>query len=462
MKKYISFSRLGFALLAICIACWPVLYNGFPLLAYDSGTYVLTSSNFELQIDRFFSYGIFTALTSFRTSLFGTALFQSLICCWLIYLFVKNVVSVPFNRYVVLLFILIVSGFSTLAWYNAIIMPDIFTGILAMALCIILFGKNSKVEKTILYTVVFFSILIHNSNFILSLVCSLFLIFAGWTLRRRQIRSTGISTLGISVVVYLIVCSTYALNGRGFRFSPSSHMFLISRMAGSGVLDRFLQDNCGHSSYRLCESIGKIKDREIQFLWNDADYLHKSPPEGWLSKEVLDEYNTINRQILSRPRYLGAFIKNCAEVSFIQLGQFDIGDEWDDFKSPGSSPYNNMDTYFHSSMRLLRAARQQNNDINFGRFSSLYLNFYFLLSICLLLCFVVNKNNAVAVNKKWQLILLFMGLYYILNAVITSSLSAFAPRFSARVIWCICLCALGMIGETMYNHVSNKMGKPVK
>src|SRR5690606_14959525 len=103
-----------------------------------------------------------------------------------------------------------------------------------------------------------------------------------------------------------------------------------------------------------------------------------------------------------------------------------------------------------------RNAKQQNNGIDFAGFNAIYFGFYFLLSIALLFCFIVNKNGFVKRNKKWQLILLFIGLYYILNAVITSSLSAYASRFSARIIWCICLCALGMIGETIYHQIAHR------
>src|SRR5690349_1184326 len=93
MKKRITLQRVAFWILLMLIAIWPALYNQFPLVTSDSGSYIFSGIRLTMGIDRPWAYGIYILLTSWGISLWGPVLVQGILFAWLISELCKKVLG---------------------------------------------------------------------------------------------------------------------------------------------------------------------------------------------------------------------------------------------------------------------------------------------------------------------------------------------------------------------------------
>ena len=76
-------------LLGSLIAVSAGVYNGFPLVTSDSGTYINSAINYTVPADRPIVYGLFIRVTSLNFSLWLVIFFQGLLLTWLLLRYVS-------------------------------------------------------------------------------------------------------------------------------------------------------------------------------------------------------------------------------------------------------------------------------------------------------------------------------------------------------------------------------------
>jgi hypothetical protein len=122
-----SLKEAGIILLGTLVLCLPVFYNGYPILTYDSGTYIRSGLSGIVPVDRPLGYGLFIKYTSLSSSLSFTVSSQCLLLSVVLYFFLKNVIreKEKFNLY--FLGILTSLTFLTnIGWCAGQIMADVF------------------------------------------------------------------------------------------------------------------------------------------------------------------------------------------------------------------------------------------------------------------------------------------------------------------------------------------------
>jgi hypothetical protein len=382
-------------------------------------------------IDRPWGYGIYILLTSWDISLWGPVLVQGALFAWLIRELCKKALGDNVSRPAIAIITMLATFGTSAAWFNSQLMADAFTGFLLIAILLLIMGGNSKKKTIFLYLLIFFALLTHTSHIMITLLMSIILFFY---FRRKQLLSyTKIARklFLLSVSSILLICSAYAIGGYGFRLSPVSHMFLISRMAENGILDGYLAEHCPVEHYSLCDYQGQTGDRQWNFMWT-GNFLH-TRENGWINSRK--EYSKIIYGSLMSPKYLGLHIVKNTEAGFRQLGQIYVGDGINQDNPKESSPYHSVEAYFPHELKEFRSSVQNTGKLPFSQSNFIIVSFAIVVGI--ITFYLLGKERAAGNNNdiNWDTIFRILILFIVLNAFITATFSTVLARLQARVFW---------------------------
>src|SRR5690606_27250530 len=127
MNKYKPILIIGIATLILSIIG---LYNGYPLVYSDTGTYIYSGFDKFIPNDRPVTYGLFLKFFSFNFSAWFVIIIQNIITAYVIYEVMKIFFANRnnFNKIYLatLLFLVIITG---IGWYSNQLMPDFFAPI---------------------------------------------------------------------------------------------------------------------------------------------------------------------------------------------------------------------------------------------------------------------------------------------------------------------------------------------
>ncbi|WP_190242769.1 hypothetical protein, partial [Hymenobacter lapidiphilus] len=332
-------TSLFWLLLAALVLISAGLYNGFPLVTSDSGTYLNSAIHFTVPDDRPLTYGLWTAATGLRKSLWLVIFAQGLLLAGLLWR--TTAVFVPRLRHPAgrLALVTAVVWLTGVAWYCSQLMPDIFTAVGLLALALLLLSRPAWPERVALLAVLLLAAIMHSSNLLTVLLTVLAVGAVGWWqhLFRRGVlhRPTWLLTLAVSLAGWVVLPALHAGFGGGFTLSRASSAFLMARLSENGVLEKFLADNCGPGNqYQLCKFRDQLPNDAITFMWDANSPLNRTG--GWNANQP--EYQRILRQILLSPRYYPLLISETVQATLRQLTHIGHGDGLTAFRE-NTNPY---------------------------------------------------------------------------------------------------------------------------
>lgn len=414
----------------------PALYNGYPLVYSDTGTYINSGLELLLPEDRPIMYGLFIRLFSLKFSLWSVIYVQSMIVLYCLWHITKlGFERVTYKGFIVGLFVL--SSFTGLGWYSSQIMPDIFTFTAVSTIPLLLFKNRLNIgHRYILAFILVLSITVHFSN-ILIVVFTLFslVLFFNFHLgfKKSQINYT-LPT--VSILLSLIVSSsTNFIVGGKTKINQGSHVFLMGKMLDSGVLKSFLDDKCTNNNYILCECKDSLPVNNRKLLWSANSPLYKYG--GW--EATNEPFNKIIIGIITSPKHLFLYAYNSFFSSLSQLFQNDIGSgivsEW--YREPNSPPYGQIFKHFPLEFNEYIQSRQNGNlwkqELDIKLVNQLY---NVLLVICFI--FIILYSTKYKIMKShMQLVAFTLIISLVFNAITVATLANVYDRLQARVSWFI-------------------------
>jgi hypothetical protein len=411
---------------ALCLAV-PGLYNGFPLVNPDTGAYIENAYQLYVPLDRPLGYSVFLRLGLMDVSLWIPVLIQCLVISGLLLAVAHFLLGAVYTRGRAVLAMLILGIFSSVGWFTGQLSPDIFSAVLVLsALCLVLIPMK-RLWRWLLYAIVLLTILCHNSNLLISGGAGVLLLLAG--IKTRNLRRPGAELLTMALVGFLTLCTLNAIAERGFRPSAGSHVFLVSRMVETGMMEEYLQDYCAVDTprYRLCDWQGRLPDRQWDFMWGEQSPLQAAG--GWLAVEP--EYKRIVRNTLTRPKYIGLHLKYALTGTVQQLPLLQAGDGIFRFGS-GTSPYDRISWYEHAQLDALKRSRQNSEKgLRLDTWNPFMIGCELLLLVIPL--FLRRKSGVPATAFRralWTTILLLL-----VNAAVTATFATVVARYESRVIW---------------------------
>lgn len=430
MKTF--FPKILTLIVSALVIMWYAFYNGFPLATSDTGAYVSTAFDFAVLKDRSSFYSVFLAYTgvslSHISAINGTlwlpVFFQSAIIAFL-FTRIFYVLSGKAPQVTVFLFSTTIIAFGTgVSWVASYIMPDIFVGILLVAIVVYLFDRQANKTTRIIYAlIIIVSIIVHNSHFLLILFwCAAIGVI---TYKNFEVRRKVLHIVALAMFCIITMCSLNYSKGFGFVLSPGSHVFLMGKLAETNVLQTYLKENCDTKESALCPYKDEIQESAIEYLWADNSPFKKIG--GWEGSRY--EHMKIIKGVFTTPRYILLYAKKALAHSLEQLGNFQISTFEQPFNK-GTSPYNNIEKYIPTDLPQLVTAAQQHKTINNQNLK--YIHLLILLASTIWVILVYRRvDNKQTIKGIYCVII----TYIICNATVTASLANVLDRLQYRVFW---------------------------
>ena len=102
-----------------------------------------------------------------------------------------------------------------------------------------------------------------------------------------------------------------------FVMSKAPHVFIMGHLDDTGILKKFLDENCSKDEYKdckLCQYKDSLPIDIASFVWG-SDMVKKSG--GWQDRK--DEYNKIIKATLVHPKYFLMNISKSFSYGLVQL-----------------------------------------------------------------------------------------------------------------------------------------------
>jgi len=326
---------LGGAILILSVA----LMNGYPLVYSDTGTYLRSAFTGFVPPDRPYWYGLFIELTSLGGySLWGVVLVQAWLCslllwrCWMAF--------GDGRAWTYMLTLAILSPFTGLGWYAGQLVADIFTVIGVLAGILLLFTNTSLWWRSLYGFILMMTCFVHLSNLMilpLTLVCTA--LITRWKGGTRTSIPLWVPMAMLILCWPAIWLANKAVSGQG-HLSQRSHVFLMSGMAESGILQQWLAEHCLDGSLAICQFKDSIPTTNKAFMWSERSPLHW----GGGADKVRDEYTAIIHATLKEPRYLAWHVKASLLSTARLLALWHVADELEGeyYRQGYSAPYGSI------------------------------------------------------------------------------------------------------------------------
>lgn len=317
--------------LSILLLC-PILlsvaiWNGFPIIFYDTGAYMLQGLGHVFIAERSPVYSLFLEFAGGRQSLWFVALSQCAMTAFVITEFARAL-RPQMSLWAVLGIGTVVSLTTGLPWYAGQIEPDCFVALVPLTLFLLAFqgAVLGPWRLAVVFVVAAFATASHPSH--VGLAAGLIALLLGMRLApERWIEANDLLRpridLGVGsffVALSTVVACNYALTTHEF-LSRAGAVFLEARMMEDGLVKPVLDATCPQSRFQICAYKDRLPSRADAWLWQErVSPFHKLG--GFPAMEP--EASTLVGQSLWRypARNLVAAIKD----TLIQFVLFQTGD----------------------------------------------------------------------------------------------------------------------------------------
>jgi hypothetical protein len=433
---------------------WPALWNGYPIVFADTGTYLSQAIHQYAGWDRPVFYSVFMWPLHATVTVWPVVVVQALLAAWVLWLVCR--VLIP--RMSRIAFVGVVIGLSICTWLPWLVcelMPDLFTPLLVLALCLLVQApeRMAASERALLVGMAAFMIASQQS----SLPLALALLVLGLTGRvgtgvsshvsagypasgtvetsrswmaapspamtRRPTRGWLLIVLPPALALLGMSLVNLAAHGR-FTISPFGNVFLLARVIYDGPGIAVLRRDCPAAGWRLCPFVDSFPPTSDDFLWTGDSPLNRAGGPEVVSQ---DADGIIQAALRADP--VGEFrsaLANTAE----QMRRFDSGDGLNPWPAQ-VSPWIQRD-FPVRKQAAYAAARQQ-----LGSLSVPPLLHWIHMAValgggvgCAICLPVAFRRRATCAGFLFAVLIARP-----LSAAITGGLSAPHDRYQARIMW---------------------------
>jgi hypothetical protein len=418
------------------------LFNGYPLVYSDTATYIYSGFDKFIPIDRPITYGLFIYLFSFKISLWFVVIIQNLITAFVIFELCSLFISGSKLSLYYLGIMLFLTFFTGIGWYSNQIMPDMFAPLFFLLVFLLLYSPRLGFWKYFTYSVLLLlSLVVHLSHILLVIAIIIIITAIEYLLAKKSKSFTPVFPLkrilivsGLVISAWLILPAINYLTEKKFIVSTGSHVFFMAHLADTGILEKFLKENCDKEMYHDC-SICNYKDslptNLSDFMWERNGILAKTG--GWAGSK--EQYNKIIRGMLKDPKYLTMNILKSFTYGCHQLFKNDIGQGLTaNTKNSGNAGQIKW-RFPYELNNFLNCKQNQWNGVylNFKPLNTVNLILNILALFCLLFIFFTPLWKKIRPTTLKFLIYTLIAI--LVNSFITAGLNSPTERFQARVVW---------------------------
>lgn len=437
------------ALAAIALA-WVALYNGYPLVFADTGTYLGQALQRYLGWDRPVFYSFLLYGLHWGVTLWTVPFVQGAIVAHLLWLVLRTLGAGGPLRFGVTIVALAIG--TALPWFVSWIIPDVFTSVVVLTLWLLAAvpERLGRLEKAYLVLLGAGAIALHQSHVPLAGGLVIVLLASRWMLSvRRGFGVTGVLMVLAPLVLAVAGLMFVNLVGHGkFSLSPFGANFLVARVIYDGPGAATLVEACPEKAWRLCAHLADLPPASRQFpssdhfLWQpDSPFYRMGHPRDFAPEAADIVAETLRRHGAWQ---FGRFVDN----AIAQLKSFKTGPAMDFAPwvgTPGPQPV--IEAYLPGDREAFLAARQATGTLDLlpplRDLHEVIIQGSVPLAVIALFLFAWRGERPGVV----LVLAIFAALFG--NAVLAGGLSAVHDRYTARLAWllpfAVLACALGML-----------------
>lgn len=267
----VALANETWAVMAVLAAMliWPALWNQYPIVFADTGTYLSQAIHRYLGWDRPAAYSLFMLPLHWTWSTWPVILVQALLTAWVLVSAWRVLAPGRPPRWLIPIGLILAVG-TWFPWLVSELMPDLFTPLLVLLFGMLVLGQGrlNRWERWALVPCSAFMISTQLSS--LPLWCAMIVIALAWAMisRANHIR-LPLPALLLPPVLALAVLSAINLAGHGrFHPSPFGNVFLLARLIADGPAVETLRARCPDAGWRLCRVMDQLPNDSDVFLWS--------------------------------------------------------------------------------------------------------------------------------------------------------------------------------------------------
>jgi hypothetical protein len=400
----------------------PALWNGYPLLQWDTGGYLARWYEGYLVPSRSTVFGLYLHFGEDSNFWINLGI-QALATLWILQLTLRVFGMLRPLRLAAVSTALILT--TALPWLASTLLTDIFAGLSVLSLFIlVLHGeKISGTEKFSLFAFTAFAAATHSATLAVLLgLCGI-----GWIVRfllPARIAVTGLVQGSLTIVAgaAMLLSANFALSGQ-FAWTPGGYGVAFGRMLQDGIVTRYLRDHCPQLKLKLCPYRDQLPATADEFLWGKSmfntlgRFQGMNDEMGFIVTHSLAEYPAWQAE--------AAVAATAQQLVHVATGEGTNG--W----IPHT--YGIIERYLPAQLKPMRAAHQQHWDINFAGVNWLHIP---VALASMLLVFAIFAT-AIWRRRLDDLTLLAATVSFALlgNAFICGVISGPHDRYGARMAW---------------------------
>ena len=416
-------ARAVAALAATLTLLAPAIWNGFPLLQYDTGGYLARWFEGYLVPSRSTVYGLFV-VAGWPLDFWPVVALQAAATVWVLAFVLR---SYGFGERPWTLFAIVVglSVTTTLPWIAGILLTDIFAGLAVLALHLVVTRPDtlSRNERLALILVIAFSGATHSATFLVLVGLAVVAVAVSF-IDRRVVAPVGAMRAAAAVVLsaVMLLGANFALSGR-LAWTPGGYGIVFARMLQDGIVKRYLDAHCGERQFKLCPYRHELPKTADAFLWGAGPFNALGRFDG-----LGDEMRTI--VLGSLAEYPGMQIETAIVASAKQLVSVATGEG---VLTSILHTYGIMERYMPSVVPDMRAARQQQGELHFEALNAVQVPLALGAMAALPLFVLLGLRRRVYVDLAF--LAATVSLAILGNAVVCGALSNAHDRYGARLAW---------------------------
>jgi hypothetical protein len=401
----------------------PAIWNGFPLLQWDTGGYLARWYEGTLVPSRAVVYGLILNAGA-ALEFWPVVALQAALTVWVIALVLRTH-GLGNRPWLLLAIVAALSVLTTLPWLASILLTDIFcgVGVLALYLLVIHGGSLQRWERVALIVFTAFAAATHSATLAVQLAILAAGILIGLIIRARMPLSgiaRGIAALALGAV--MVFAADFLVAGR-LAWTPGGFALSFGRMLQDGIVARYLNEHCPDPTLRLCAYKDELpRDADVWFWGSDLfDKLGRFAGLGGEMQRIALE-SLIDYPIMQIETAAVATAKQLVDV---RTGEGVLNSIW--------HTYAIIDDHVPWAVPAMRAARQQKDGISFEAINMLHWPVG-LLSMALLpvICIVASRRREPSPVGE---LAAAVALAILANAFVCGALSNPHDRYGARIVW---------------------------
>jgi hypothetical protein len=336
-------------------------------------------------------------------------------------------------------------GLTGMAWYASQLMPDMFTGLVALVFFLLLFDDTVRWWGRMGYAVLAYWFCFAHYSHTAMLLLLVALAFGFWLVQvaRRRARPYLIGRLVWALLPGLLAMLSFYYvnyaNDLGWRMTRSAHVFTVARLSETGLLAQYLHETCGDQHWALCPYADSLPASAADFIWREDSPFKKTG--YWEGSRP--QYDSLLADFFGRGNYVKAYAKVAMQSGFAQMLELSVGEGLTPYNE-SSSPYKFFERAMPVQVPAYMSARQFNREFSFT-WEKWLLYGTMVMSSLLLLIGLLGRGRRL--GREVLAFTVVAILSYALNAFLTGALANVYARLQARIAWLIPLACCFLLME---------------